>query len=115
MGFDASLTGWGAFCGGLSASGRWSQSESEPHINYLELLASFHALQCFVSEPRSIHVRLAMDNTTAVSFVNNMGSVRSPSLDSLSKTIWAWCRSRGIFISAQDIPGRLNNMADRSV
>ena len=57
---DASLIGWGAVYGSLSASGRCSQSESKHHINYLELLTSFHALQCFVSNSRSIHVRLAL-------------------------------------------------------
>ena len=70
---DASLIGWGAVSGSLSASGRWSQSESKHHINYLELLASFYALQCFVSSSRSIHVRLALDNSTAVACVNNVG------------------------------------------
>ena len=54
----------------LSASGRWSQSESKHHINYLELLASFHGLQCFVSNSRSIHVRLTVDNSTAVAYIN---------------------------------------------
>ncbi|CAH3188645.1 unnamed protein product [Porites evermanni] len=71
----------------LSASGGWSQSESKHHINYLELLASFHALQCFASNSRSIHVRLPVDNSTAVAYINNMGGVRSPLLDSLSKHI----------------------------
>ena len=70
---DASLIGWGAVSGSLSASGRCSQSESEHHINYLELLASFHALQWFVSNSRSIHDRLAVDNSTAVAYINNMG------------------------------------------
>ncbi|XP_068703769.1 uncharacterized protein [Montipora foliosa] len=109
---DASLIGWGAVSGSLSASGRWSQSESKRHINYLELLASFHALQCFVFNSRSIHVRLALDNSTAVAYINNMGGVRSPLLDSLSKSIWEWCKLRDIFISAQHIPGKVNNQAD---
>ena len=43
---DASLTGWGASCDDQSASGRWSPGELQYHINYLELLAAFHALQC---------------------------------------------------------------------
>ena len=73
---DLSLIGWGAPSGSLSASGRWSQSESEHHINYLELLASFPALQCFVSNSRSIHVRLAVDNSTAVAYINNMRGVQ---------------------------------------
>ena len=87
-------------------------SESKRHINYLELLASFHALQCFVSNSRSIHVRLALDSSTAVVYINNMGGVRSPLLDSLSKSIWEWCKLRDIFISAQHIPGKVNNQAD---
>ena len=106
------MISWGAVSGSLSASGRWSQSESEHHINYLELLASFHALQCFVSNLRSIHVRLAVDNSTAVAYINNMGGVRSPLLDSLSRSIWEWCKLRDIFISAQHIPGKVNIQAD---
>ena len=109
---DASLISWGALSGILSASGRWSQNESEHHINYLELLASFHALQCFVSNSRSIHVRLAVDNSAAVAYIDNMGGVRSPLLDSLSRSIWEWCKLRDIFISAQHIPGKVNIQAD---
>ena len=41
---DASLTGWGASCNGQSTGGRWSLSESNNHINFLDLLAAFHAL-----------------------------------------------------------------------
>ena len=68
------MTGWGALSGGLSASGRWSQNEWEHRINCLELLAFFHVLQGFVSDSGSIHVRLAIDNSTAVADINNMGA-----------------------------------------
>ena len=109
---DASLTGWGALCDGQSTNGRWSPGELDYHINYLELLAGFHALQCFVSCRRSIHVRLALDNSTAVAYVNNMGGTKSPSLDSLSKSLWEWCIARDILVSAQHIPGKANVRAD---
>ena len=112
IGSDASLIGWGAVSGSLSASGRWSQSESKHHINYLELLASFHGLQCFVFNSRSIHVRLAVDNSSAVAYINNMGGVRSPLLDSLSRSIWEWCKLRDVFISAQHIPGKVDTQTD---
>ena len=36
------------------------KSESKNHINYLELLASFHALQCFVSNLRSFMLDLQL-------------------------------------------------------
>jgi hypothetical protein len=44
---DASLDGWGAVCQDNSVNGRWSVSESEHQIHYLELLAIFLALKCF--------------------------------------------------------------------
>jgi len=44
---DASLVGWGAVCGGVTANGPWSLSESKKHIKVLELVAAFHALRCF--------------------------------------------------------------------
>lgn len=70
---DASLTGWGALCDNQSASGTWSPGELQYHINHLELLAAFHALQCYVSNLKSIHARLALDNSTAVAYINSMG------------------------------------------
>ena len=82
------------------------------HINYLELLASLHALQYFVSNSRSTHVKLALDNSAPVASIDNMGVVRSPLLDSLSRSIWERCKLRDIFISAQHIPGKANNQVD---
>ena len=42
----------------------------------------------------------------------NMGGVRSLLLDSLSRSIWEWCKLRDVFISAQHIPGKVNTQAD---
>jgi len=82
------------------------------HLNYLELLAVFHALQVFVADKSNIHVRLKMDNFTEVSYINNMGGIRSPSLDKLAVSIWGWCIFRNILLSAQHIPGKSNRGAD---
>ncbi|XP_067208433.1 uncharacterized protein [Linepithema humile] len=46
---DASLTGWGAVCSNRRSHGFWSPEEKQFHINYLELLAVFHALRCFAA------------------------------------------------------------------
>ena len=108
---DAGLTGWGASCNGQTTGGRWSLSESNNHINFLELLAAFLALQTFVSQS-NIHVRLKLDNTTAVSYINNMGGIRAEPLNTLAKKIWHWCMSREIWLSAQYVPGDLNAEAD---
>jgi len=109
---DASLVGWGAFSCGQPAQGKWSKSEASNHVNYLELLATFKALQTFVSDRKEIHVRLKLDNSTALSYINNLGGIKSRCLDSLSRQIWEWCIERNIYLSAQHIPGRLNCRAD---
>ena len=60
----------------------------------------------------NIHVRLKMDNSAAVSYINNMGGIESPSLDKLAVSIWGWCILRTILLSAQHIPGKSNCVAD---
>ena len=109
---DASLTGWGASCGGQSANGQWSILEAHNHINYLELLAALYALQAFAPNLRDVHVRLKLDNSTAVAFINKMEGNKSPSLNSLSRTLLEWCIERSIILSAQHIPGEENLVAD---
>ena len=74
---DASIMGWGACCGKLQTRGLWSQSERLLHINCLELLAGRFALKSFLRNKRNIHVKLMMDNTTAVSYINKMGGPTS--------------------------------------
>ncbi|XP_068742111.1 uncharacterized protein [Montipora capricornis] len=109
---DASLAGWGASCSGQSANGQWSILEAHNHINYLELLPALYALQAFVPNLRDVHVRLKLDNSTAVAYIDKMGGIKSPSLNSLLRTLWKWCIERNIIISAQHIPGKENLVAD---
>jgi len=44
---DASMWGWGATFQGVTTEEPWSLTETSYHINYLELLAAFLAVQCF--------------------------------------------------------------------
>ena len=41
-----------------------------------------------------------------------MGGIKSPSLNSLSRTLWEWCIEKNIIIYAQHFPGRENLVAD---
>ncbi|XP_039310369.1 uncharacterized protein LOC105203938 [Solenopsis invicta] len=109
---DASLTGWGAVCNGTRTHGFWSPSEKQYHINYLELLAVFHALRCFASHMEGSEILLRVDNSTAISYVNRMGSVKFPTLSDLAREIWCWCSRRNIFIYASYIPSAQNFEAD---
>ena len=65
---------------------------------------------CLTLDPFMLDLHLT--TPAAVAYINNMGGVRSPLLDSLSRSIWEWCKLRDIFISAQHIPGKANNQAD---
>lgn len=109
---DASLTGWGAVCGEARTHGFWSEDEKQNHINWLELLAIFHALRCFASHLKDCSILLRVDNATALSYVNRMGSIKFPHLSSLARRIWDWCAERNLFIFASYIPSASNWEAD---
>ena len=109
---DASSSGWGAECQGISTGGQWSFVEAQQHINYLELYAAFLGLQTFAKNKYQMHIRLRLDNTTGVSVINHMGTRHSDQCNKLCKTIWEWCIQRHIWISAAHLPGSLNTVAD---
>ena len=109
---DASSSGWGAECQGISTGGQWSFVEAQQHINYLELYAAFLGLQTFAKNKYHMHIRLRLDNTTGVSVINHMGTSHSDQCNKLCKTIWEWCIQRHIWISAAHLPGSLNTVAD---
>ena len=114
---DASGIGWGATNLETHTGGKWSMSESltanDNDINYLELLAAFYGLQSFCANKSNIHVRLKIDNTTAVAYINHMGGSKSFRCNFLVKQMWEWCITRNIWISAAHIPGRDNTIADQ--
>ena len=110
---DASKAGWGACCQNLTANGRWSPLEAKDHINVLELKAAFLVTKAFLKDQSNITVCLRMDNTTAVAHINNKGGTRSPQLVNLTLELWQWCLQKSILITAQHLPGKLNNVADR--
>ena len=86
---DASLTGWGAVCDGVSTGGCWSLAESRfLHINALELLAGSFAVKAFAGNRINIRVLLRMDNVSAMAYVNRLGGTRSRVLSSMAVNLW---------------------------
>ena len=63
---DASTTGWGCEFQGTPTGGLWSSIEAQNHINYLEMLTIKLGLKCFEEKIRQQHVKLMVDNMTAV-------------------------------------------------
>ena len=57
------------------------------------------------------HVRLKLNNTPGVAYINRSGSIKSPSLNCLSRRIWHWCIQKKLHISAESIPGVHNSVA----
>ena len=86
---DASQQGWGAVCKEVRTGGLWSQNERLLHINCLELLAGAFAVKCFTKNQICLHVRLRMDNTTAIAYLNKLGETRSLVLSNLVAELWS--------------------------
>ena len=111
---DASQQGWGCRCtlNDEQSGGVWLPEEVEFHINYLELKAAFISLKCFEDLITGKHVRLLLDNSTAVACVNKMGTSHSVDCNLLTFNLWIWCKERNIWVSAAHIPGKDNKAAD---
>ena len=109
---DASKTGWGAVLDGRKTFGGWNEIEKEQHINYLELKAVYFGLRSLCNNRNHDHVRLMIDNTTAVHNINNMGTIKSQICNGIVKDIWNWAMKQGIWLSAAHIPGKQNIIAD---
>ena len=97
----------------MTLGGHWTPQEAEEHINYYELMAAFFSLQAFVTNLNNKHVRLKLDNTTAVAAINNMGTNHSVKCNRVASDICSWCMTKNIWISAEHIPGKCNEAADR--
>ena len=112
---DASHYGWGAHLEPMSLSfhGRWSEDQSQLHINMLEIMAIGFAL---IKALKYIHyscVMIATDNTTVVSYINKQGGTHSPNLCIEVWQILHWCLKHQIIIRVRHIPGKFNVLADR--
>ena len=69
---DASLSGWGAICNGVTR-GPWTTKQTSMHINSLELLGALFALQSFAKDSHGLSVKMNLDNSTAVSYIKKGG------------------------------------------
>ncbi len=68
--------------------------ESLLHVNLLETMAVFKALQFFCQSLQPGVLLVQTDNTTILSYLNKMGGTRSHSLDQLAREITRWLVSQ---------------------
>lgn len=111
---DSSKTGWGGILSsGESVSGRWSQAESENHINVLELRAIQFCIFSFLPIISNKSIHIYCDNVTAVFYINKVGGTHSKELCTLAIDIWNILAKNKIECKAFHIPGTQNTLADK--
>ena len=108
---DASKLGWGADNDLIPTGSHWT-NEEDTHVIIVELLAIYIAVRSYCKSNAYKHVRIMSDNTTAISYVNNMGGIKSISCNQIAFDIWQYCISKNMWISAAFIPGKKNKIAD---
>ncbi|KZS20625.1 Uncharacterized protein APZ42_012631 [Daphnia magna] len=69
-------------------------------------------IQAFVGHSSGIAVRLILDNSTAVAYINHGGGTRSLALTRIAKELVAWCEKKELPVEAVHIAGKLNVEAD---
>ena len=109
---DAYRLGWGASCLTQRTGGLRTKKEQTMHINSLELLAATLATKTFAKNKSRVLILLRIDNTTAESYINNLGGTVSQEPIALAKELWMWCLERKIHISSQHLRGALNVTVD---
>ena len=110
---DASFHGWGGALDNVATGGQWSPEEFVENINYLELRAAFLVIKTFLKEIANKHVKIMIDNTSAVSIINNMGTCKSEICNDIAVEIWQFCIASNILLTAAHIPGIDNVVADK--
>ena len=73
---------------GIPTGGCWDPEEADRHINLLETTAVFLGLQSFSDQVSDKHVKVLVDNTTAMACINQMGTWHSNDINSLVIKIW---------------------------
>jgi len=76
-------------------------------------MAAFLALKSLCSKERAVHIRLHLDNTTSVLYVQKQGG-KKQLLNGIARDLWLWAIERDLWISAEHIPGVENIEADRA-
>ena len=92
--------------GEAQTGGWWSPDEKSKHISYLELLAAYLALQSFTPQVTGKHDKVMVDNMTALSDINHMGTGKCKDRHQLVKDIWLWCMEHNVWLTAVHIPGQ---------
>jgi hypothetical protein len=91
----------------------WRKLETVCHINVLEMNAAFFALKSLVFlKLKCKHVKIMVDNSTAVLVINNMGTSHNDKLKTIAVQIWEFGMIYQIKITAAHLPGSTDVIAN---
>ena len=110
---DASKKGCGTHLHPLEIGGRWCLEERIQHINVLELQAAFLAIKALLPKIDKPHVQFAIDNQTAVTYINKLDGTHSRQLSLLAIEPWHFALQMNLTLSAVYVPGIKDCIADR--
>ena len=103
---------WGAQHQGCRTGGQWSTEEKQMHINAFKLLAVSLALKTFIKDKSHLNVLIRTDSMSPKAYIKHFGGTHSYQLNSLAVKMWKWCLNHHIFLTAEHLPGRENQIAD---
>ena len=109
---DASLKGWGASWKDHQISGIWSHTDSQRHINWLELEAIRLALLRWGPQWTNQTVRVNCDNSTAVANIRKQGGTHSQPLFQKTLELFNLLDQFMITLIPTHLPGARNVTAD---
>ena len=109
---DASLKGWGASWKDHQISGIWSHTDSQRHINWLELEAIRLALLRWRPQWTNQTVRVYCDNSTAVAYICKQGGTHSQPLFQKTLELFNLLDQFMITLIPTHLPGARNVTAD---
>ena len=95
---NASGLGWGKVMDGQATGGYWSAREAKFLINYLDIEACLLTLQALCAGIHGVHVHIQSDNTTAVTYISNMGGSRALYCNEITRDSWLWCIKRDSWV-----------------
>ncbi|KAM7139358.1 uncharacterized protein RBU57_016138 [Macrochelys suwanniensis] len=110
---DMSDLGWGAHIGNMQTQGRWLVSDLSLHINVRALRAIHLACVAFSTYLRRKVVRVLMDNTTMMYYINRQGGSHSLALCLEALSLWEFTIAQDVSLQAFHLPGACSVRADR--
>ena len=109
---DACNYRWGSFLDGSIANGHFPHKEKALSTNTKEMLAIWYALSSFMFSLAHQHVLIQSNNTTAISYIHDMGWMKSHLYNKIAKDIQTLVHHHNIMLSISHIPSHDNLDSD---